>query len=170
MNCIEIIPKFNKNIHYKEYLPYEGGYRYRFVTLKDIQFYFTHPLISRGQKLSFKDKSGRVWMTITSHTITISKNYAWDGCTPKKWWGVWWGSPDFEDTTLASLLHDILIQFSKTIYFPFSRYEIDQYFKYILLDNEFILTDLYYLGVRIGSSFADKKYDVISELTLDVIR
>jgi hypothetical protein len=169
MNYIETIPKFDKNNHYKEYSPYEGGYKYRFVTLNDINFYFTNPLVCKGQKILFKDKQGRVWMTMTSHTITISKKYAWDGCTPKIWWGIWWGSPDFESTVLASLLHDSLIQFQKTINFPFTRYEIDQFFKYILCDNDFILTDLYYIGVRIGSSFSDKIYDVNSELTLDPV-
>lgn len=165
MNYIEFKPKFIKGIQYKECSPTEGGYKYRFVTLSKISFQFTHPLIPRGQVLSFKDDQGRIWMTMKSHTITISKNYAWDGCTPKKWWGFWWGSPDFESTALASLLHDILIQFQHTKHFPFSRYEIDQYFKYILNSEYFILTNVYYLGVRIGSSFPDKKYNTFSELT-----
>ena len=165
MNIIELFPEFEKNIHYKEYSPLEGGYKYRFVTIHDIEFRFLHRIIPRGQKILFKDAKGKIWMTIFSNKVIISKGYAWDGCTPKKWWGIWWGVPDFKKTALASLLHDALIQFQHTKHSQFNRYEIDNYFKFILKDNEFVLSELYYIGVRIGSKFSDKKYNVYSELT-----
>jgi hypothetical protein len=165
MNTIESLPEFVKGVHYKEYHPLEGGYRYRFVTLRDIEFRFLHRIIPKGQRLVFKDYKGRIWMTITSHKIVVSKNYAWDGCTPKKWWGFWWGTPDFEATRLASLIHDVLLQFQHTKHSPFNRYEIDQIFKNILEENDFVLTRVYYMGVRIGSIVPDKKYNVKSELT-----
>jgi hypothetical protein len=165
MNTIEFLPDFVKGEHYREYTPKEGGYRYRFIVIQDIELKFIHPLVPTGHKIEFKDAKGRVWMTITSHKIVVSKNYAWDGCTPKKWWGIWWGTPDFKDTIFASLIHDVLLQFQHTKHSPFNRYEIDQIFKYILKENDFILTGVYYMGVRIGSMTPDKKYNVKSELT-----
>jgi hypothetical protein len=166
MNRIESIPEFEKLTHYKEYDPYEGGYRYRYVTLKEIEFRVLYPLIPRGQKIIFKDKKGGVWMTMTPYKITISKDYAWDGCTPKRWWGIWWGTPDFESTILASLLHDVLLQFYTTKHFPLSRYEIDNFFKYILEEHDFILSKIYYYGVRSWSTISPAEdYNVKSELT-----
>jgi hypothetical protein len=166
INHIDSIPFFERDIHFEEYSPKKGGYRYRYVTIKDTVFTFTESLIPSGQKILFKDSKGRVWMTITSYKIIISKNYAWDGCTPKKWWGIWWGTPDFESTILASLLHDVLIQFYKTTHNPFNRYVIDIYFKYIMDEHNFILSDIYYFGSRVGSMFPDKNYNVTSELTI----
>jgi hypothetical protein len=130
MNSIESLPDFVKGSHYREYTPREGGYRYRYVTTEDIEIMFIHPLVYRGYKIDFKDLDGRIWMSIYPHKIVISKNYAWDGCTPKRWWGIWWGVPDFKETVLASLIHDALLQFENTKHSPFGRYEIDNYFKF----------------------------------------
>lgn len=165
MNTIEILPDFIKNKDYKELSPLQGSYKYRFVTLKDIHIKFLHPFTSRGDKILFKDFKERVWMTLDSYDLIISKDYAWDGCTPKKWWGIWWGTPDFESTILASLVHDALIQFQNTKYSPFNRKQIDEYFKYILNKKYFIFENIYYMGVRVGSIFPNIYYNVYSELT-----
>jgi len=156
MNYPEIIPPFNKSIQYKELNPKVGGYTYRFKTLQDIEIFFIHPFISRGNVISFSDKNDKIWLKITPYSIIISKDYAWDGCTPKRWWGIWWGSPDFEDTRLASLVHDALLQFHKTKHFPISRNEIDYIFKIILEKNDFILSELYYSGVKFGTKHPSK--------------
>jgi len=164
-NIFESVPAFEKGVHYKELPPKDGKYKYRFVTLREIEFKTIVPLLPCYVKIEFKDIKGRVWMTITNHTITISKDYAWDGCTPKKWWGIWWGVPDFHSTNLASLLHDALLQFHKTEHFQFKRKTIDEIFRLILDECDFLLSDVYYYGVRIGNILPDKKYNVKSELT-----
>jgi hypothetical protein len=162
-----ILPSFIEDIDYKELSPLDGEYSYRFTTKKDIVIYFTNRIIPKGQELTFSDNKNRVWLTIRDNQITISKDYAWDGCTPKKWWGGWWGTPDFEKTKLASLVHDVLLQFHQTDHFPLSRYEIDNMFKNILHQKGFIFEDIYYIGVRINSNLPHKKNNnVYSELTI----
>lgn len=156
MNDLDVLPTFDKNVQYKKLVPLDGGYTYRFKTLQDIELFFTTPFISRNCLIIFSDKNGKVWLKITQYSIIISKDYAWDGCTPKRWWGVWWGTPDFEDTRLASLVHDALLQFHQTKHFPISRDEIDNIFKSILYKNDFILRDLYYSGVRVGTKYPSK--------------
>lgn len=166
MYYLNSLPPFDKDKHYRELSPKEGNNNYRFVTLKDIEIHFTNNIIPKGNVLLFMDSSDRVWMEMTSTTITISSNYAWNGCSPKKWCGLWWGTPDFEDTIIASLVHDCLIQFSNTNHFPFSRFECDNIFKYILHENKFCFEKIYYMGVRIGSNFLPHgKYNTKSMLT-----
>lgn len=150
--------QFTENLDYKELSPKDGKYKYKFVTLKDINIEFSDSLGLRNSKLIFKDSKDRIWLTIIENKIVISKNYAWDGCTPKKWWGIWWGSPDFEKTILASLIHDVLLQFHQTDHFPISRYDIDLIFKEIMNHYNFIGKSIYYLGARFGSVFLSSKH------------
>lgn len=152
------VPSFDAGVHYNEQCPKKGGYKYRFVTLEEVEITFSQDLIPENYKILFKDKLDRVWMTINDNKITISKNYAWDGCTPKKWWGFWWGTPDFRETIIASLVHDALIQFNNCDHFPFTRDEIDHIFKNILSRGRFTFTPIYYAGVRVGSKIYNKPY------------
>ena len=166
MNWILELPIFKEDLVYKELSPLQGSYKYRFVTIEDIHIIFYKSLIPKGQELKFSDQKGKVWLVIRENEIIISKDYAWDGCTPKKWWGGWWGTPDFKQTHLASLVHDVLLQFHQTEHFPLSRHDIDHIFKDILKHNRFILRGLYYVGVRIGSALpSEKNNNVKSELT-----
>lgn len=159
------VPTFDLGVQYNEQSPKDGNYKYRFVTIDDITISFENDLIPEGYLILFKDKLDRVWMVINHNEIIISKNYAWDGCTPKKWWGMWWGTPDFKKTIIASLIHDSLIQFSNCDHFPFTRDEIDQVFRNILSGGNFTFTPIYYLGVKVGSMIYTKPYsDVFSEI------
>lgn len=164
MNLITL-PKFEKNVNYRELTPLEGRNTYRYITIKPISITFEHPLISKGRVLKFYDTKGEIWAMIKYNKFIIFDRYAWDGCTPKKWWGIWWGSPDFKDTALASLIHDAMLQFSGTDHFPFNRLEIDNYFKYILEHYEFMFSSIYYAGVRIGSILPKTNYNTYSKLT-----
>ncbi len=167
-NSLVAVPTFDLGVQYTEQSPKDGHYKYRFVTLNDIEVTFNQDLVPENYKILFKDKQDRIWMTITDKKIIISKNYAWDGCTPKKWWGVWWGTPDFRETIIASLVHDALIQFNNCDHFPFTRDEIDHIFKNILSHGNFTFTPIYYAGVRVGSKIYTKSYsDVWSELILE---
>lgn len=159
------VPTFDLGVHYKELSPKDGGYKYRFVTMDDIEISFDANLIPEGYSILFKDTKDRVWMTIKYDKIIISKNYAWDGCTPKKWWGFWWGTPDFQKTIIASLIHDALLQFHNCDHFPFVRDEIDHIFKNVLLHRKFTFTPIYYVGVRVGSKIYTKPHtNVLSEI------
>jgi hypothetical protein len=166
MDIIDSLPKFDIGVEYRELPPKDGKYKYKFVTIKDIEIVFINSIIPKGYSISFLDCNGKVWMKMTSHTVIISKDYAWNGCSPKKWWGIWWGTPDFEDTIIASLVHDCLLQFSNTKHFPFSRIQCDNIFKNILHKNQFELEELFYIGVRIGSTMLPhKEYPCESVLT-----
>lgn len=164
---ISKLPRFEENKQYVELSPKDGKYKWRFKTTTYIYIKFTRSLLPSGSGfISFKDKNGQTWMTINGDTVKIYPDYAWDGCTPKKWWGGWWGTPDFEKTRLASLVHDALLQFHKTDKFPLSRGEIDYIFNDILTKEGFMLRGLYYTGARFGSKFlASETKDVYSDLS-----
>jgi hypothetical protein len=87
--------------------------------------------------------------------IIISKDYAWDGCTPKfNFLDLTWGTPDgrmvdctYQITWYASLIHDAIYQFKKTI--PITRKEADQLFYIELLKQKFKLKYVYFGAVRL---------------------
>ena len=113
---------------------------------KDLEFYCDKP---------------KLRLTIsTDGTITVKKDYAWDGCSPKllKILDIFWlGTPDGlidiktgkPATYYASLVHDALGQFAKKEpeKMPFNRKERDLMFKEML--EGFALKWFYYLAVRI---------------------
>lgn len=168
MNKPATIPEFVLGEQFIQLRPKLGNYKYRFLLLQNLEIPFLCPFLPKGQHVLFKDMDGNIWMEMTRKSIIINKGYAWDGCTPKKWMGIWWGVPDFPETIIASLIHDSLIQFSKTKHFTLSRFEIDNIFKEILRRNHFPLYHLYYIGARIGSILFKSKYkNIKSELILE---
>jgi hypothetical protein len=169
MNYPISIPTFKRGHQFKELSPKDGNYRNRYVTTEYIELFFEKPIIGPNEKITFGDDKGNVWLTITHKSIIISKDYAWNGCSPKKWWGFWWGTPDFEKTIIASLVHDALTQFVNTEHFPFTQYECDNIFKNILHQNNSKVEYIYYIGVRIGSNvIPNKKYIGKSVLTIEL--
>ena len=99
------------------------------------------------------------WGKIENGTLTIYKNYAWDGCSPKcKIFGKYIiGTPDgwFKGfryiknwTRKASLVHDFLYQFSDYI-FGLTRQIADYIFFMMLVELKFSLKYTYYTAVRI---------------------
>lgn len=88
--------------------------------------------------------------------ITVKKNYAWDGCTPKfkmggKIFGVWDGffnhNTKQPDTYYASLVHDVLLQFIGE--HPISRKHCDEIFLWIMQRDAFPFAWVYYAFVRL---------------------
>lgn len=84
------------------------------------------------------------------------RNYAWDGCTPKyNILDISCGTPDgvlsMETkkpiTYYGSLLHDAIYQHKNEI--PLSRKETDILFREVLMRHNFLLSDIYYFGVRV---------------------
>jgi hypothetical protein len=149
---IKSIPKFRKHMEYLEQNPYIGKNKYRFVTNREISIH--HNLkIDKQYRFIVND---RIWLRITQHSIIVSKEYAWDGCTPKIWKGIWWGVPDFNENILASLIHDILLQFHKEE-FPFTREQIDMIFKDIMINSGFKLWWIYYNVVKLYTYATSEK-------------
>jgi len=102
------------------------------------------------------------WLKITKDGIITVKGssyngYAWDGCSPKlKIKDLYLGTmeavlnPDTgkSKTYYASLIHDILYQFSNDIKLLITRKEVDREFYTILKREKFAFAKVYYLAVR----------------------
>lgn len=95
------------------------------------------------------------------YDFTKTRTYAWDGCTPKRWffWFALFGTPDWDEkleviTTIdteqnclvtknrfwqrahhASLVHDALYQYLDSI--PLSKNDVDELFYQMLIDSGF---------------------------------
>jgi hypothetical protein len=92
----------------------------------------------------FADEKGITWLTLNGRTITIASGYAWDGSSPKRLvFGVWVGTPDFESTRMASLVHDALYQFLHVPCFPLRRQDCDRLFGRIMRSQGFPLWWVY---------------------------
>lgn len=96
------------------------------------------------------------WIEINkSGQITVSKNYAWDGCSPKfNCLDLTIGTPDgrmvdciYPITWYASLIHDACYQFKKEI--PLTRKEVDVLFLNEMIKQDFKLKYVYYYTVRL---------------------
>ncbi len=162
------IPNFREGFEYCELSGPQGNREYRFKTKHSVIIQCN--LVPKGKAISFRDSKNKEWVYIDSTHMIIMKGYAWDGCSPKRWIPLlgWVGTPDFEQTRLASLVHDALCQFLETEHFPFDRKVCDQIFKQILIQSHFNLVKLYYIGVRMGDYLGIKEdYDGVKSIILD---
>ena len=103
------------------------------------------------------------WLKLEEDGMIIVKGtnkdgYAWDGCSPKiKIKDIYFGTPEavlnFETgkskTYYASLVHDVLYQFSKDIKLFVKRKQVDREFYIILKEHKFRFAGLYYGVVRL---------------------
>ena len=106
---------------------------------------------------AFQDKKGRTRLLLTTDgTITVTRGYAWDGCTPKCFiLDLVFGTPDgvvdtrtgHPKTYHASLIHDALYQFLPDG-LPLSRAQADRCFLELMADADFALRNVYYSAVR----------------------
>lgn len=95
------------------------------------------------------------WLTITRDgNLIIPEHYAWDGCTPAYYVGVWLGTPDLwkgkDGERIAyrpSQVHDALCQYAKIL--PISKWAASQIFADMLIERGAPkwLARLYYWGV-----------------------
>lgn len=115
MNVIR--PVFVEGIHW-ENIPADQrhGTPWKYRLLQSVRFQFNRP-ISFGVYYLL-DGDGTHWGTIAPNSITVSGGYAWNGSTC---------SPD-HGVLAASLVHDLLYQFSGVPLFPFSRNFCDNLF------------------------------------------
>lgn len=101
------------------------------------------------------DSKGNVWFTVSKGIMTISTSYAWNGASPKRLiFGVFFGTPDFYDTILPTLWHDVFFQFSHAIHRYVTMIQVNTMFHQDMKNNDFKLADLYHDAVsEFGDSF-----------------
>lgn len=81
----------------------------------------------------FLDQDGEKRASLYDDIITIYPSYSWDGASPKvRIFGKWCGTPDYEGTRLASMVHDVCYQFLHLPCFPLKRVECDDLFGQIM--------------------------------------
>ena len=135
------IPLCRENAEFVR-LPAQGSLRFRWRKEMRINI---HGLTQDPVEL--RDADGRVWGRISPNHITISKGYAWNGCSPKRAIaGLWFGTPDPECTILASGIHDILFQFSGTYGFPLTFDHCNEIFERLIFLSGGVITSVVYGG------------------------
>lgn len=127
---------------------------YKFTT--EYQTGWRFPINRAPNKILFKSE----WLKVQSEdgyaNITIPAKYSWDGCSPKfKLFGRVWGTPDFQFTKRASLIHDALYQHAGRHYL--TRGECDYAFLHAMVHRQdfippfwqFVVSNIYYAAVRV---------------------
>lgn len=155
--------------NYRQQHPTKEAKRvWRYVTTKDI-FLHVIGIVPLEETRIFCDAKGKEWMRITHFGILIRAGYAWNGCTPKRWYPVlgWVGTPDFKETILGSLFHDALYQFHHTQHFPLHRSDCDLIFKVIIeRSGGKKIAAVYYTAVVKFGSWSGKGNGEYSEIDL----
>jgi hypothetical protein len=113
----------------------------------------------------FCDSRGEVRLIIeTGGKVTVTKGYAWNGCTPKFFlFDLLFGTPDGAvyipsgrpKAYYASLVHDALYQFLGENS-PVTRRQADDAFLRLLGESKFRLRWFYWAAVRLGGWLAWK--------------
>src|SRR5436309_14115393 len=106
----------------------------------------------------FRDKTGAVRLILRqSGRITVTRRYAWDGCSPKVCvFDILLGTPDgvVDSTTkqpktyYASLVHDALYQFLLDG-LPLKRWQADRCFLRLMAETGFAPRYVYWAAVRL---------------------
>lgn len=114
-----------------------------------------HPI---PEDLAFEDRTGAVRLIIEqSGRITVSRGYAWNGCSPKVCVldlllgtpeGVVHASTRKSKTYYASLVHDALYQFLPDG-LPLKRRHADAFFLRLLRESDFAPRWVYWAAVRL---------------------
>ena len=110
------------------------------------------------EDLVFRDKMGAVRLVVEREgRITVTRGYAWDGCTPKFCvFDILIGIPDGvvhartgrPKAYYASLIHDALYQYLPDG-LPLKRYHVDDFFLRLLKESDFGPRWIYWLAVRL---------------------
>ena len=118
---------------------------YKYVTLRELKFKLRY----HHADCRFRDKDGNIWAWIKDGNLFISSGYAWNGCSPKVYLANFLlGTPDFHETIEASLIHDVLFQFSSTKHFTHSFEKCNLEFVASMRSYDFVLASLYYHAVE----------------------
>ena len=124
----------------------EGKRLYRYVTTTIVKCSLFGEL-AKHKNATFYDGKYVPRMWIKDGCIYINANYAWNGCSPKRYigWppiGKWIGTPDFESTAIPSLIHDVLFQFAKVG--TYTMNQANWQFYQMLLDRSILFAEQYY--------------------------
>jgi hypothetical protein len=146
---------FAPGIEYRELSTKQGRGKWRFETLRQIthKLHFFHP------DVIFSDEYGIQWARIENDILHIRTGYTWNGCSPKLGaLGLWLGTPDFHATRRASLIHDVLFQFSATDHHKATFAQCNEVFRRQMLRHDFALTEIYHAAVtKFGKPYFQKK-------------
>ena len=128
----------------------EGKRKYRFLTIGFLRVKLEGELANLNS-VKLIDQNGAIRAIIKKGYITIYPNYAWNGCSPKNYvgwppFGKWVGTPDFEATIRASLVHDILYQYAFLL--PIKFEDVNFQFYSIMKEDGFCLAKIYYKAVQ----------------------
>lgn len=167
---IKNLAPFELGVDYRELSPKEGSSRFRWVTLKDIELEFTFALTHYNEAIKFKDNIGKTWLTLRGYKAILSKDYAWNGNTPKLHVPIfgWIGTPDYKKTRRASAWHDVFTQMIYTQHMPLSMDEVNDVFYDILSLDKFCLRGVFNGAVRRLGPLFGKPQDVYSVLELEL--
>jgi hypothetical protein len=139
----------------------EGNRKWRYITTGVVK------LRLLGDGAGHRDckmfVNGKIVAEIKKGSLYVSKGYAWNGCSPKRYigWppvGMWVGTPDFKESLAASLGHDVLFQFSALL--EYNMNQVNTFFYYWMeIDGmDSALQDIYHGAVKsFGGRFWGKK-------------
>lgn len=128
--------------------------KYKFTTEYTTGWRF--PINRKAPAYTFSGK----WLKVEERDgyaqLSIQPKYSWDGCSPKfRLFGRYWGTPDFQFTKRASLIHDALYQYAGR--HRLSRSECDYAFLHAMVHRQdtvpkfwqFVVANVYYSAVRL---------------------
>lgn len=154
----------------------KNAVKWRFRLEESHQWASGHPF---PDDLVFRDKDGGVRMLVSrSGLLTITRHYAWDGCTPKFCvWDFSIGIPDgvvhaesgHPKTYYASLVHDVCYQFLPDG-LPLKRREVDRFFLTLMTKYDFGPRWVYWIAVRLFGGFFRRAMRVKRGTDGEVIR
>ena len=154
-----LLPAFKEGLHYRQFHPTrEGARRWRFVSLRPTRLPIPG-LVPDGTVISLRSSDDVERGRIDDRGIVLAPNYAWNGCTPKRWVPIlgWVGVPDWHCTRLASGFHDLLYQMARTEHFPLTRLEVDSIFYHCIeMAGDGEIAGIYHAAVRKFGSWSDR--------------
>lgn len=119
-----------------------AGTPWLYVTTRALEVRFASPIVRNLYVLT--DGAGREWGSIAPNYIRLMSGYAWNGSTC---------APDCDSNMLASVVHDLLYQFSGCPFFPsaISRSWADDLFYALCRAEGFWLAWAYRSGLFLAS-------------------
>jgi len=157
---LHLAEPLEEGYHFRKLSVREGQGIYRFLLQRDVIYIHARAVLPLFGAVSFRDRSGREWMRMTTRTQILRAGYAWNGNSPKR--GItllgrdlWLGTPDFHPGTLAaSLKHDADFQFHHTAHHPFSLEETNLHYLHLCQNDHFRLDGIYHSALRNFSASA----------------
>lgn len=140
----------------------EGKRKYRFASV-GVNCTALKGQLSQHPNAEFYSADGVLRAWIKNGWIFASKDYAWNGCSPKCYcgfhpFGAWLGTPDFDGTIEASFWHDILFQFAAVG--MYDMHDANYFFLCLMERSGFLLASHYFDAVEAyGAKYFGKDKD-----------